>query len=127
MVTNACVGEATIVFTVAVLFAAFGSETELAICGELVMVVPPAVPAFTLTTSGKLTLAPTARVWPLFKVHVNVPVPPTGMLLQDQFAGGVNDTNVVFAGIVSVKVTVVTGAEVDAVMAVGPRLVTDCV
>jgi hypothetical protein len=61
-VTLDSVGEATIVLTVAVLFAVFGSETVLAMLGEFVIVVLGAVPALTLTTKGKLTVAPTARV-----------------------------------------------------------------
>jgi hypothetical protein len=62
MLTSACVGEATNVFTVAVLLPVFGSGTELAIFGVFVMVVPVGVPEFTFTTSGKFTTAFTARV-----------------------------------------------------------------
>ncbi len=36
-------------------------------------------------------------VCPAFKVHVNVPVPPTAMCLQVQLAGGVKEFRVVFA------------------------------
>ena len=125
MLTSACVGEATNVVSVAVLFALFGSETELAMFGELVMVVPEGVAAFTLTTSGKFTTAPTARVCPEFSVQVNVPTAPTAMALHVQPAGAVNvDARVVFAGIASVNVTVVVP---DAVIAVGPLFVIDCV
>ena len=125
MLTSACVGEATSVLTVAVLFAVLGSGTELVMFGEFVIVVPGAVPLFTSTTSGKFTTAPTARVCPEFRVQVNVPVLPTAMALQVQPAGAVNvEASVVFVGMVSVNVTVVVA---DAVMAMGPLFVTDCV
>jgi hypothetical protein len=125
ILTSACVGEATKVVTVAVLFAVFGSLTELLMFGEFVIVVPEATPALTLTTSGKLTMAPTASVCPEFKVHVIVPVPPTGIVLHVQPAGAVNAAaSVVFAGIVSVNVTVV---DPDIAIAVGPLFVIDCV
>jgi len=52
-------------------------------------------------------------------VHVKVPVPPAAMPLHVQFAGGVNDTSVVFAGMVSLNVALVSVA--------GPLFVTDCV
>ena len=126
MLRSACVGEATIVVTVTVLFAGFGSVTELAILGELVMVLPGAAVAATLTTNGKLTTAPTARVWPEFRVQVNVPVLPTAMALQVHPAGAVKaEASVVLAGMASVKVTVVVVPA--AVMADGPLLVMDCV
>src|SRR5262245_33865141 len=59
------------------------------------MMVPSAVPAFTLTTSVNRALAPAAR---REFVLVMVPVP-----LEFQPAGAVNDTKVVFAGTASVK------------------------
>jgi len=125
MLTSACVGEATSVVTVAVLFAVFGSLTVLAMFGELVIVVPDAVPAVTLTTNGKLTMAPTASVCPEFNVQVSVPVPPTAMVLHVQPAGAVKAApSVVVAGMASVNVTVVVP---DAVIAVGPLFVIDCV
>lgn len=125
MLTSACVGEATNVFTVAVLLAVFGSGTELAMFGEFVIVVPGAVPEFTFTTNGKFTTAFTASVCPEFSVQVKVPVPPTAIVLQVQPVGAAKaDANVVLAGIVSVKVTVVVP---EAVMAMGPLLMTDCV
>jgi len=126
MLTLDCVGEATTVMAVAVLFAVFGSETVLVMFGELVIVVPGVVPELTLTTSGKLTreLEPTPSVSVEFSVHVKVPVPPAEMLLQLQPVGGVKESSVVLAGMVSVKVTVV---EPEMVIAVGPLLVTDCV
>lgn len=125
MLTSACVGEATNVFTVAVLFPVFGSGTELAIVGEFVIVVPAAVPEFTFTTNGKFTTAFTASVCPEFSVQVNVPVAPTAIVLQVHPVGAVNaDARVVLAGIASVKVTVVVA---DVMIAMGPLLMTDCV
>ena len=58
-------------------------------------------------------------------MQVSVPVAPTAIVLQVQPVGAVNVApSVVFAGIESVKVTVVVP---DTVMAVGPLLVMDCV
>jgi hypothetical protein len=115
---------------VVVLFAVLGSLTELAMVGVLVIVVPTVVApdevvALTFTTSGKLTTAPTASVWPELSVQVMVPVPPTAIVgVQVHPVGAVKaDAKVVFVGIVSVKVTVVVA---EAVMAVGPLFVTDC-
>jgi hypothetical protein len=62
MLTSACVGEETSVDTVVVLFAVFGSLTELVMFGEFAIVVPDTVAVFTFTTSGKFTTAPTASV-----------------------------------------------------------------
>src|SRR5262249_40418382 len=56
---------------------------------------------------------------PAFSMQVKVPVPPAAMVLHVQFAGGVNDTNVVFAGIVSLNVALVSVP--------GPLFVSDCV
>lgn len=106
------------VVTVAELLPEFGSPTVLETPGVLV-IDPEVVPAFTLTTSGKLTDEPEVIVWPVLRVHVKVPVPPTAMVLQVQLAGGVKDTRVVLVGIVSVNVALVSVA--------GPLLVTDCV
>ena len=44
------------------MLAALGSLTVLEMCGALVMVVPGAVAAFTLTTRGKLTEAPELKL-----------------------------------------------------------------
>ena len=106
----------------AVLLAQFGSEAEeqgTLILAVLVMVVPAAVDKLTLTTSGKLTEPLTGIFCAMFRVQVMVPVPPTGMVLQVQLAGGVKETRVVPAGMVSVNVATVAAA--------GPLLVTVCV
>lgn len=74
----------------------------------MVMIVPGGVVGFTLTTNGKLTDAFTAMVWPIFRVQVNVPVPPTAITGRHvQPAGVGKETRVVFAGIASVKVAFV--------------------
>lgn len=120
ILTSAWLGLATMVVAVAELLAELGSPTVLETLGELVMVVPEGVTGFTLTTKGKLTEAPEAMVWPPLRVQVKVPVPPTGMEgTQVQLAGVGNETRVVFAGMVSVKVALVS--------AMGPLLVTDWV
>jgi hypothetical protein len=128
MLTSACVGVATMELLLAVLLAQLGScvaEHGMFTFAVLVIVVPEAVPAFTFTTSGKLTDAPGAMVCPAFSVQVNVPVPPTAMALHVHPVGATNAcASVVFAGIVSVNVTVVT---VEFVTVAGPLFVTDCV
>jgi len=112
------------VFTVAELFPGFGSPTVLATLGVSVMVVPEGVAAFTWTTRGKLNVPPDGMVCPVLSVQVNVPVPPTaivGVHVQAAAvaAGSVNETSVVFVGIVTVKVAFVSVA--------GPLFVTVCV
>src|SRR5664279_19714 len=101
MLTSDCVGLATAVLAVAVLFAELGSPTVLLTTGEFVMVVPEGVAGFTFTTIEKREEAPEAMV--VLRVQVKVPVPPKAMVLHAQFAGGVKETRVVLAGIVSVK------------------------
>src|SRR5216684_2693465 len=83
-------------------FVSPGTETETL----SVIVVPSAVVAPTLTTNENepLVAPPTMAV---VEVHVNDPVPPpAGTPVQVKFAGGVNETKVVFAGTVSVSVIV---------------------
>src|SRR5258708_357600 len=61
-------------------------------------------PPLTTNETEPLVAPPTMAV---VEVHVNVPVPPTaGTPVQVKFAGGVNETKVVFAGTVSVSVIV---------------------
>src|SRR5882724_2346138 len=106
MATSACVGEATNTVVEAVLLTQFGSLAEEQ--GTLILAVleieaPGRVPEFTLTTRGKLAVAFSARV---AMVQEIVPVPPTAGIVAPQFqpAGGVKETNVVPAGMLSVKV-----------------------
>src|SRR3954452_740529 len=83
-------------------FVSFGVETETL----SVIVVPLGVVAPTFTTKLNEPLVPPDRML-VFEVQVNVPVPPTaGTPAQVKFAGGVNETKVVFAGTVSVSVMV---------------------
>jgi len=84
-VTLDWVGEATMVETVTELLPRFGSPTVLETVAVAEMVVPAATPELTLTTRGKLTLAPAARL-PV-RVHVTVPVTPTAGVVQDQPEG----------------------------------------
>src|SRR5260370_32084355 len=120
MLTSDCVGFVTVVVTVAELFPGFGSPTVLDTLGVFVICVPDRFGVvFTFTTRGKLTVPPATMVCPAFSVHVNVPVPPAAIVLQVQLAGGVKETRVVFAGIVSLKVAFVS--------VIGPLFVTVCV
>jgi hypothetical protein len=103
---SACDGDATTVDAEALLFAGFGSPVADETAGLFEMTVPGAVPVFTLTTSGK-----PADVFAVIvaKVQLMDPVPPTGGVVQVHPAGTPSETNVVFAGIVSVKVFVRAG------------------
>jgi hypothetical protein len=74
------------------------------------MIVPEAVVPFTATTKLKLAVALAAKL---------VVVQVRAATVQVQPDGPVNDTAVVFAGNVSVKVTVLAAA--------GPALVAVCV
>jgi hypothetical protein len=67
-----------------------------------VITVPPAVPAFTLTTSVIEADVDAASV---AVVQVRVPVPPTGRGGHVQPAGPVTETNVVFVGMTSLNET----------------------
>ena len=111
---SACAAVATVVVVVALLFVVTESVVELTVTESLI-VVPDAVPPFTCTT-GENVVLPGAR---LAIVQVKVPVPPTGMVLHAQPAGGVNDRKFVLAGITSVNVTV------DALL--GPGFDSTCV
>ena len=120
MLTSAWVGLATMMLTVAELFAGFGSPTVLETLGVSVSVVPEGVAAFTFTTNGKLAVPLGKIVCPALSVQVNVPVPPTAIVgVQVQVAGGVKETSVVFVGIATVNVAFVSVA--------GPLFVTVCV
>jgi hypothetical protein len=109
VIRSACVAVATTSAAVAVLFAEFGSVVEELTVTVSLMAVPAAVPAFTLTTKVIVAL-PTARLG-----FVQVSVPRTHV----HPAGPVNDCAVVFAGKLSVTVTLLA--------ALGPALFTTCV
>src|SRR5437588_11966227 len=79
-----------------------GTETETL----SVTVVPLTAVGSVLTTNENdpLVAPPTIAV---VEVQVNVPVPPNaGTPVQVKFAGGLKETNVVFAGTLSVSVVV---------------------
>src|SRR5580658_4365357 len=112
---SACVADATAIFTVAELSPVLESCVALAPVSVSVIIVPAAVPAVTLYTA------------------VIVPVEPGGTLGLVQFTGpmfgqvhvpppvvtAATETNVVFAGVGSVKVAVL--------QLLGPELYTVCV
>jgi hypothetical protein len=88
---------------------------ELAVTVSL-MTVPEAVPAVTLTTTGKLTKFPGAM---LEIVQVRVRGFPDGAGQVQPAGSGVSDTKVVLVGITSVNWTPVA--------TLGPLLVSVCV
>ena len=90
-----------------------GSDVELETVAVFVIVEPPAVPEFTLTTSVKTWGELGASVG---MVAVIVPVPPTDGVVGVQPPGATSDTNGVFVGTVS-------GSETDDAES-GPLFVT---
>src|SRR2546423_12788529 len=94
----------TSVVAVALLFLGFFSQVSLEMVTVLLITVPSGVSALTLTTSVNVALAPAANV---ARVAVTVPVPPTGGVVRVNAGplSWVKDTNVVFAGMTSVIVT----------------------
>src|SRR5215470_17091397 len=84
----------TIVLTVAVLLAEFGSLADELTDAVSVMTVPFAVPLFTFTTSVNV---PAVDPSMLEMLQTTFPVPPTPGLRHVHPAGGTTDTNVVFA------------------------------
>jgi hypothetical protein len=107
---------ATVTLAVALLFELLGSVIDEEPMSVSVMIVPVAVPAFTFVTRMNEPVEPLARVAML---QVIVPVAPTAGVEQPHVPGLVRETNVVFVGIASVKLTVAAVA--------GPLLVNDCV
>jgi hypothetical protein len=110
---SACAVVPTIVFTVALLFAPFGSATAELTLAVSVMTVPFAVPVFTFTTTVNVDV-PGGRS---AIEQVIVPVGPG--LLQTHPDGATIDCNVVLAGTFSTNVTLVAS--------LGPLFVTVCV
>ena len=109
---SACPAVATPISTLVDLSLVFLSNVAEAAVAVSVIIVPEAVPAFTLTTTGKVLDEPGAT---LGFVQLIDPA-----VVQLHPAGtGVNDTNVVFAGNASVKVALM--------QLLGPPLVTTCV
>src|ERR1044071_4090919 len=95
----------TVVVAVAVLLPGVGSVVAVVAVAELVMMVLCGVLALTLTTMVKTAVSPAATV---ALENCTVPVPPTAgcVLLQPVPVVTVADTNVVFAGSVSLTLTV---------------------
>jgi hypothetical protein len=103
-----CVERATTSVAVALLFPELGSVVEELMLTVSVIAVPAAVPAFTFTTTGKLAV-PGAKLG-----LVQAIVAPR---THAQPGGtGLRETNVVFAGTTSVKLTLLA--------VLGPALVT---
>jgi hypothetical protein len=84
----------------------------------LVIIVPEATPALTVTTNEKVAVAFAARVVPALFVQAGVAT------LHVHPGGGVRDTAVVFAG--SVSVTVMDPAATEPAVA-GPPFLTTCI
>src|SRR5271165_2408593 len=114
---SACPAAAeTAMFTTAVLSAGFVSRVAVAAVAVSVMMVPEAVPAVTLTTSWKFAVVAGASVEML---QFTFPAAPTAGVVQLQLAGQIAETNVVFAGVAWLKVTVAA--------LLGPPFTTVCV
>src|SRR5512132_2316713 len=112
--TSRLAPELTVVVAVAELFPAAGSSVDVTLA-VLLTIVPLGVAAFTFTTSAKDPLPLAGRV---AMVQLTVPVPPTAGVVQVHPAGDVRDTNVVVAGRVSDRATVVAAAAVRFVTAI---------
>src|SRR5512142_3147792 len=91
-----------VVVAVALLFAAFGSVVVLVSEAVFVIVDAAGTAAPTWTTSENDTFAPVRTVG---AVQVTAPVPPTGGVVHVNPAPDVSETNVVFAGMLSVSTT----------------------
>src|ERR1700730_8986907 len=113
---SAPVAEPTVICTVAVLFARFGSLVPEVASMVLVITVPTAVPALTFTASVNVPVAALATSG---LVQLMLPVPLTAGVEQAQPAGNARDWNVVFAGTASLN-TAFTASR-------GPLFVTVCV
>jgi hypothetical protein len=87
----------TVTLLVAVLFPAVGSKVVDVTLTLPEMTVPPATPAFTVTTSVKDAVPALAKAEP--SVQVTVPVAPTAGFVQVHPAGGVTEAKVVFVGV----------------------------
>jgi hypothetical protein len=97
----------TVVVSVSEVLPGLGSSGELAVA-VLEMIVPPGVPALTFTARVIVMLEPLARVGP---EQVTAPVPPTtGVVGHVQPPVALTETNVVFAGVESLRVELVAGS-----------------
>src|ERR1700685_1256294 len=105
----------TVVATVVLLLAVFGSLVEEVIV-EVAVIVPAATVAATFTPMIMSADAPEAR---LVSVQFTLPVAPTAGYVHAQPGGTDTEAKVVFAGMASWKIT--------AEAAAGPLFVTVCV
>ena len=108
---SACPAPATAIFTVAELLFLLVSRVVVVTVSVSVMMVPAAVPAFTVTTTVKVLTEPGATLGLVQPAAKETQVHPGG--------GPPYEVNVVFAGIASLKATVL--------QLLGPLLVTTCV
>src|SRR5579859_14388 len=110
MATSACVGDATTVEAVVVLFEEVGSPVMEATDGLMEIIVPGAVVETTFTTNGKFTVVLAAIVATVHVIDTG-PAVPTAGVMQAQPTGTPNETNVVLAGtdVVNVSVAAATG------------------
>ena len=113
---SACVAVPTVVMTVAVLLARFGSFVPEVTLSTSTICVPLVVPFPTCTTTVKLTFPPFAKSG---FVQDIVPVPPTAGVAQVHPATLLMDSKTVFAGMPSLKTTLTASS--------GPLFVTVCV
>lgn len=110
-----CPAVATTSAAVALLFAKLGSVVEELTVTVSLIAVPGRVPAVTFTPTVNVP-APGAK---LGSVQVIAPAEPTAGVTHDHPAGKTIDWNVVFGGVVSVRLALVA--------TLGPPLVTTCV
>jgi len=106
----------TLVVTVVLLFALFGSDV-VAETVDVAVIVPIATVEGTFTTTTISAEDPELRLEP--SVQFTVPVAPTAGVVQVQPAGASTDWKVVFVGVASLKAAPVAAA--------GPLFVTVCV
>lgn len=99
---SACVAVATTTVATALLLLGFGSVVVADTFAVSTMAVPEGVAPFTVTTTANVAKAPDRRVG-----FVQVSVPLTTEQVQPET--GETETNVVFAGIASLKATVDAG------------------
>jgi hypothetical protein len=115
LVTARSQATVTGVTTVVLLFAEVGSLV-VAVTDEFAVIEPAASVDGTFTTTTMSAVAFTPSVG---SVQLTFPVLPTAGVVQVQPAGASTDSNVVFSGVASVKLT--------AEAAAGPLLVIVCV
>jgi hypothetical protein len=108
---------ATVILTVALLLFGFGSVVVDETCAVSVMSVPAETLDATLTTTVMISEEPELSTTPELAEHVSVPLATPQV--QPLAGLGVAETNVVLAGMASVKVTLLA--------ALGPLLVMVCV